>query len=114
MRAHIWIKYFVGNKKTFCRRQKSLNDEQSAQIQKKKWMKEKEEMDEAKIAREEKRRELLFKKREKEREELNQRLATARLNYSIAQQNLQKVIDKKDSKSEERLQQSSSTKVKYA
>ena len=75
------------------------------------WLKEKEELEAAKIAKEDKRKELMFIKRQIERERLNQRLDVARHNFSIAQENLQKVLDKKDSKSEELLEQSSSIKV---
>ena len=93
------------------RRQKTLTDEQSAKLQKKMWLKEKEELEAAKIVKEAKRKELIFIKRQTERERLNQRLDVARHNFSIAQENLQKVLDKKDSKSEELLEQSSSIKV---
>ena len=97
--------------KIIFRRQKTLTDEQSAKLLKKKWLKEKEEFETTKTAMEDKRKEMIFIKRQIERERLNHRLDAARHNFSIAQENLQKVLDKKDSKSEELLEQSSSIKV---
>ena len=54
---------------------------------------------------------MIFRKRQKEKEELNYRLDVARNNFSIAQENLQKVLNKKDLKSEHLIEQSSSMKV---
>ena len=71
-----------------------------AEQQKKKWLEEKEEMEAKRIAKEEQRRDMIFKKRQKEREELNHRLDIARNNFTIAQENLKKVLEKNDSKSE--------------
>ena len=82
-----------------------------AEQQKKKWFEEKEEMEANRIAKEGQRREMLFKKRQKEREELNHRLDVARNNFTIAQENLKKVLEKNDSKSEHLLDKSSSSKV---
>jgi hypothetical protein len=82
-----------------------------AVLQKKKWLDEKEELESKRIAKEEQRREMLLKKRQKEREELNHRLNVARNNFTIAQEKLKKVLEKNDSKSEQLLAKSSSSKV---
>ena len=57
------------------------------------------------------RQKLIFVKREEEQKLLNQRLEAARKNFSEAQTNLQKVLDEKHLKSEQLLEQSSSSKV---
>ena len=75
-----------------------------AEQQKKKWLEEKEEMETARLAKEEQRREMLLKRRQKEREELNHRLEEARNKFTMAQENLQTVLDKRDSKSEQLLE----------
>ena len=83
-----------------------------AEQKKKKWLEEKEEIETTRIAKEYERREMLLKKRQKERDELNHRLEVARNNFTIAQETLQKVLENRDSKSEQMLEKSSSSKVK--
>ena len=83
-----------------------------AEQQKNKWMEEKEELEAKRIAKEEQRREMLSKKRQQEREELNHRLDVARNNFTIAQENLKKALEKNDSKSEHLLEKSSSSTKK--
>ena len=75
-------------------------------------MEEKEEIETTRIAKEDERREMLLKKRQKERDELNHRLEVARNRFTIAQENLKKVLERRDSKLEQLREKTSSTKVK--
>ena len=68
-------------------------------------------MESKRIAKEEQRRDMLLKKRQKEREELNHRLDLARNNFTNAQESLKKVLEKNVSKSEHLLGKSSTSKV---
>ena len=63
------------------------------------------------MEKETRRQKLIFVKREEEQKLLNQRLEAARRNSSEAQTNLQRVLDEKHLKSEQLLEQSSSSKV---
>ena len=83
-----------------------------AEQQKKKWLQEREEMEIRKSAKEEQRRMLIFKKRQEEKESLNLKLEIARNNFAVAQEILQRALDKKNAKSEQLLELSASTKVK--
>ena len=78
----------------FFRRQKSFQDEEENFHRKQQWLREKEVEEAHKNAFEKERREILAKKRDQEREDFYRRLEEAQQKLLIAQNNLEKVLEK--------------------
>ena len=76
------------------RRQKSFEDEEESFQKQKRWLREREVEEAHKTAFEKERREIIAKKRDKEREDLYRRLEEAQQKLIIAQNNLEKVLQK--------------------
>ena len=93
------------------RRQKSFQDEEESFQKQKQWLREKEVEEAHKVAFEKEHRELIAKKRDKEREDFYRRLEEAQQKLIIAQNNLEKVLQKHQQEKKVTFKESSPSKV---
>jgi len=96
------------------RRQKSFQDEEESFQKQKQWLREKEVEEAHKVAFEKEHRELIAKKRDKEREDFYRRLEEAQQKLIIAQNNLEKVLQKHQQEKKVTFKESSPSKDKTA
>ena len=93
------------------RRQKTFHDEEEKFYKKQRWLREKEVEDAHRNAFEKERREILAKKRDKEREDFYRRLEEAQQKLLVAQNNLEQVLQKHHQEKRVTFKESSSSKV---
>ena len=93
------------------RRQKSFEDEEESFQKQKRWLREREVEEAHKTAFEKERREIIARKRDKEREDFYRRLEEAQQKLIIAQNNLEKVLQKHQQEKKVTFKETSPAKV---
>lgn len=93
------------------RRQKNFHDEEESFKKQKQWIREREVEEAHKNAFEKERREIVARKRDREREDFYRRLEEAQQKLIVAQNNLEKVLQKHQQEKKVTFKESSPTKV---